>query len=133
MFTHSVGPKHYVTKTCRTQTARIEERECVARQAIETHDIVFYVDGVPIETVTEFKYLGQIISANDHNDAAVSLNIKKALMAWFRMFCILSHDTADSWVMGYFYLAVVQAKLLYSSETWVLSQRLLKHLKSFHN
>jgi hypothetical protein len=54
-------------------------------------------------------------------------------MAWFRMFCILSHDTADSQVMGHFYLAVVQAKLLYGSETWVLSQRLLKCLESFHN
>jgi hypothetical protein len=133
MFTLSVGPKHFVTKTCRTQTARIEERECVARQAIKTYDIVFYIDGVPIETVTEFKYLGQIISANDHDDAVVSLNIKKALMAWFCMFHILSHDTADSRVMGCFYLAVVQAKLLYGSETWVLSQHLLKHLESFHN
>jgi hypothetical protein len=133
MFTRSVGPKHFVTKTCRTQTARIEERERVARQAIKTHDIVFYVDGVPIETVTEFKYLGRIISADDHDDAAVSLNIKKASMAWFRMFRILSRDTADSRVMGCFYLAVVQAKLLYGSETWVLSQRLLKHLESFHN
>jgi hypothetical protein len=35
--------------------------------------------------------------------------------------------------MAGFYLAVVQAKLLYSSETWVLSKHLLKHLESFHN
>ncbi len=43
MFTRSVGPKHFVTKTC------FQGRLVL---------IVFYVDGVPIETVTEFKYLG---------------------------------------------------------------------------
>jgi hypothetical protein len=83
MFTHSVGPKHFITKTCRAQTACIEEQESVARQAIKAHNIVFYVDRVPIETVTEFMYLGRMISADDHDDAAVSLNIKKASMAWF--------------------------------------------------
>jgi hypothetical protein len=35
--------------------------------------------------------------------------------------------------MARFYLAVIQAKLLYGSETWVLSQHTLKRLESFHN
>jgi hypothetical protein len=34
--------------------------------------------------------------------------------------------------MARFYLAVVQAKLLYGAETWVLSQSLLRRLESFH-
>jgi tRNA(Ile2) C34 agmatinyltransferase TiaS len=33
LFTRSAGPKHFVTKTCQTQTACIEEWEHVARQA----------------------------------------------------------------------------------------------------
>jgi hypothetical protein len=36
------------------------------------------------------------------------------------MYCILSSDGADSKTMARFYLAVVQAKLLYGSKTWVL-------------
>ena len=34
--------------------------------------------------------------------------------------------------MTRFYLAIVQAKLLYGSETWVLSKRDLDRLESFH-
>jgi hypothetical protein len=35
--------------------------------------------------------------------------------------------------MGRFYLAIVQAQLLYGSETWVISKRAVKRLESFHN
>ena len=35
--------------------------------------------------------------------------------------------------MGCFYLAVIQAILLYGSETWVISKRMLKRLESFHH
>jgi hypothetical protein len=48
------------------------------------------------------------------------------------MYHILSSDGADSKTMARFYLAVVQAKLLYGSETWVLSRRLLDCLEHFH-
>jgi hypothetical protein len=46
---------------------------------------------------------------------------------------VLSRDTADHHVMGRFYLAVVQAQLLYGSETWVISKRAVKPLESFQN
>lgn len=45
------------------------------------------------------------------------------------MYHILSQDIH---VMTCFYLAVVQAKLLFGSETWVLSKRLMQRLESFH-
>ena len=35
--------------------------------------------------------------------------------------------------MGYFYKAVVQAILLYGSETWVVSDSLMKWLRSYHS
>ena len=124
MFTSAVGKKHFATKTCRTQAARVMERERVARQALEANDIVFYVDNVSIETVSEYKYLGRILSADDRDEAAVSYNIKKASNAWFGMYRILSADGADALTMARFYLAVVQAKLLFGSETWVLSRRI---------
>jgi hypothetical protein len=96
------------------------------------HNVVFYVDGTPIDNVTEYKYLGRIMSADDQDTAAVSFNIKKASKAWFQMYRVLSRQTADPRVMARFYLAVVQAKLLYGSETWVLSQSLLRRLETFH-
>jgi hypothetical protein len=64
---------------------------------------------------------------------AVNFNITKASKTWYRMYRILSRDTADSRVMAWFYLAVIQAKQLYGSETWVISQCTLKSLELFHN
>jgi hypothetical protein len=48
------------------------------------------------------------------------------------MYRSLSSDGADSKTMARFYLAMIQAKLLYGSKTWVLSRRLLDHLEHFH-
>ena len=45
--------------------------------------------------MTEFKYLGCIISADDQDDAAGSYNIKKATKAWYGMQHVLSADSAD--------------------------------------
>jgi hypothetical protein len=99
---------------------------------MEAVNIVFYVGTVPLDNVTEYKYLGRPLSADDSDDAAVSLNISKATRAWFGMYRILSYDGADSKTMARFYLAVVQAKLLYGSKTWVLSKHLLDCLERFH-
>ena len=107
------------------QTARVLECEQITRQAAQANDIVFYINGIALDNVTEFKYLGRIISADDRDDAVVSYNIKKATKAWYGMQHILSANGADPHTMACFYLAVVQAKLLFGSETWVLSQHLL--------
>jgi DNA-directed RNA polymerase subunit RPC12/RpoP len=132
MFVPKLGPRHFATKACQTQSARVQEKERIDRQANMARNVVFYVDGTPIDNVTEYKYLGRIMSADDQDTAAVSFNIKKASKAWFQMYHILSRQTADPRVMARFYLAVVQAKLLYGAETWVLSQSLLRRLESFH-
>ena len=131
MFTWSVGPKHLATATCCSQTACVFEHEQITRQAAQAKDIVFYINGIALDNVTEFKYLGHNISADDWDDAAVSYNVKKATKAWYGMQCILSANGADPHTMARFYLAVVQAKLFFGSETWVLSECLLGQLKQF--
>jgi hypothetical protein len=133
MFVKAIMPRHVAGSWCRIQAARRQERERVARLANMACNSKFYINDTVIENVTEFKYLGRIISADDYDDGAVNFNITKASKTWYRMYRILSRDTADSCVMARFYLAIIQAKLLYGSETWVLSQRTLKRLESFHN
>jgi hypothetical protein len=132
MFTSNVGQKHFATKTCQEQATRIAERERLTRQAIEATNLVFYVGNVPLENVTEYKYLGRVLSADDSDQATVSLNISNASKAWFGMYRVLSRSGADPKTMARFYLAVVQAKLLYGSETWALSKRQLDRLEQFH-
>jgi hypothetical protein len=48
------------------------------------------------------------------------------------MYHILSSNGSDSKTMACFYLTMNQAKLLYGSETWVLSRCLLDCLERFH-
>ena len=113
----------------RSQTAHVFECEQVTRQATQAKDIVFYINGIALDNETEFKYLGHIISADDWDDAAVLYKIKKAMKAWYGMQHILSANSADPHTMACFYLAVVQAKLLFGSETWVLSEHILGPLE----
>jgi hypothetical protein len=45
---------------------------------------------------------------------------------------ILSQEGANAKVMATFYKAVVQSVLLYFSESWVLSEKIVSSLRSFH-
>ena len=60
-------------------------------------------------------------------------NIRKAKARWGQVARILSREGATSGTMAYFYKAVVQAVLLYGSESWVLTQKMWKAVESFHS
>ena len=49
------------------------------------------------------------------------------------MSCILAHQGALPRVSGMFYKAVVQAVLLYGSESWVVTSSMLCHLSIFYH
>jgi hypothetical protein len=95
-------------------------------------EMVFYVQGISIETVSEFKYLGQVVKNNHDDWSAVNQNVKKATATWGRICKILSKEGANPKVMATVYKAVVQAVLLYCPESWVLSLTMEKKLQSFH-
>ena len=52
---------------------------------------------------------------------------------WGRLAKILGREGADKRTAKRFYVAVVQAVLLFGSETWVLTPRLEKSLERFHH
>jgi hypothetical protein len=79
MFVSNVGPKFFATWACRTQPLDLlNVADRLARQAIQATNLVFSVGKEPLENVTEYKNLGHPLSADDSNNAAVSLNISKA-------------------------------------------------------
>jgi len=45
---------------------------------------------------------------------------------------VIASEGASPKVMGYFYKAIIQAVLLYGSESWTLSDRIIKKFRSFH-
>ena len=72
------------------------------------------------------------MTENDKDHHAMTWQLTRAKRKWGRFSAILRSQGVKPRVMGYFYKAVVQAVLLYGSESWVLSEFFLKQLRSFH-
>ena len=132
LFQQKVGPKHQQSADCVLWTAIRKKRadDKVNKKAVR--DTVFDVQGVPIENVKEFKYLGRVVNNKDDDRPTVMENLRKARMKWGRISRILSTDGANPRAMASFYKAIVQSVLLYGSESWVITLSMEKQLQSFH-
>lgn len=132
-FLHSINDSHLASRSCRQQTIRFNERNmATTRQAIASQ-VSFSVEGIPIENISEYKYLGRVLENSDLDHKAVTLNLKNARERWGGMVRLFTADGARSRTLARFYLAVVQAVLLHGSETWVLTQRQRRRLDTFHH
>lgn len=127
----TLQPSHYSTDFCKRVT-RQRLHWARALHQLEATNTKFFIGDDIIENVSEFKYLGRVLHNTDLDDAAVALNLRKARTCWNFIHRILRSDGCTPHVMAYFYKTIVQAVLLFGSETWVLSQRLRKRLDSFH-
>ena len=68
----------------------------------------------------------------DDNDAeAAQAQLRKARRAWARISRVLRRENAPPRMCGTFYVAVVQAALLYGSEIWTLGPATLRLLEGF--
>jgi hypothetical protein len=127
-----VDDAHFATKTCSLLAKRHAERERFNNQATAANNASFSINEKPIQRVDDYLYLGRILTWNDCDDAAVAARLSKARSTWGRMSPILRAANANPKVMARFYLAVVQAILLYGSESWVVSKSTLRRLETFH-
>ena len=123
--------KHQKTATCKKGRMRREHEEKQDRQA-EAERVVFQVKGVKIERVDSFKYLGRILQSNDKDSICIEDRIKKAIKQWNCVAKILKQEGSNAKCMAKFYLAIVQAVLLYGSESWVITERDWRKLRGFH-
>ena len=92
----------------------------------------FSIHGDVLERVEVFKYLGRLLAQDDDNIQAIRAQLRKARATWARVGQVLRSENASPRVAAKFYKAVVQAVLLYGSETWVLSTTALARLEGFH-
>ena len=93
-----------------------KNEEAASKQA-SAESTRFYVNGGKIERVTTFWYLGRLFADNDDDMACICTQIKKARTQWRSVARALKWDGADMFVMSRFYLAIVQAVLLYGSDS----------------
>ena len=118
------------------QCARGEERKRRRLAETELREIserAFEAYVEPLENVTVFRYLGQVLTEGDDDWLAVLGNLGKARNIWGRLSWILSREGADPKVSGHFCKAVPQAVLLFGAKTWVLTPRMDRALDSFQH
>ena len=84
--------------------------------------MVFTVGGQPIERVRKFRYLGRILSERDDDTLSIEDQLKRAKRRWGRISKVLKRDGANATVMARFYMAIVQAVLLYGADLWTITQ-----------
>ena len=69
-----------------------------------------------MKNVTEFRYLGRVLTAVDDNWLEVVVNLGKSKNSWGQLSQILSLEGADPKVSEHFYKAVLQVVLLFRAE-----------------
>ena len=95
MFVQNVGTAHQATKTCQKATSRRERQKVATQHAEMKANVVFTVNGKPIEIVEEFVYLGRLVTKDDKDGPAVMRNLARARAKWASMRRFLVRDAAD--------------------------------------
>ena len=73
--------------------------------------------GTPMTSVSLFRYLGQTLLSSKYNWLLVEWNLRRAGGKWGRLAKILGREVADRRTVGRFYVAVVQAVIIFGSKT----------------
>ena len=118
---HRRGPRDQVTALANRGT----EEEHMGR--------VFSAYGIPLTKVSLFMWLVQTLFPTDNDWPAMERNLCRAQGKWGQLTKILGREGSKNRTAGRFYVAVVQAVLLFGSKTWVLTTRLEKSLAGFHH
>ena len=85
-----------------------------------------------VENVPTFRYLGRPLDHMGDDWPDVWQNIMNARLVWGRLGTIHRKEGEYPKVSESFYRAVVQAILLYGSETWILSASMAKRIEGTH-
>ena len=103
----AINGHHLGTSQCRTGTER-KRRRLAEAEIRENLERAFHAYGKQMKAVTEFRYLGRLLTATDDDWPAVAGNIRKAQVIWGRLARVLGREGADPKVSRSFYTAVTQ-------------------------
>ena len=90
------------------------------------------MNGGLIEWVREFWYLGLVLSEDDKNTVCIQGQLKRTQQQWWSVARVLKQDGASARTMVKFYIAVVQAVLLYGADLWTITRQDHAALERFH-
>ena len=98
----SLNGVHGRTVQCKRGAER-KGRHLEAEEEREVTTRAFSAYGRPMEMVTSFRYLGQVISSAYYDWPAVVSNLFRSRAVWKRMTIILSREGAEPRVSGFFF------------------------------
>jgi hypothetical protein len=124
-------PRHQYSKECQVGVERRKQHETAISSALALRQ-QFTVRGDVLEHVEVFKYLGRMMAQDDDDIQAIRAQLRKARATWAHVGQVLWSENASPFIAVRFYQAIVQAILLYGSETWVISRTALTRLEGFH-
>ena len=125
------GVQHRNSEIRENGTQRQLQRR-LNQQVRAAREKVFFINGVPLKRVEIFKYLGRNLTALDDDWHAIFSNVQKARPQWSRFSKVLSRVNAKPKISAKFYKAVMQAVLLYASETWTVTEDKLAAVQCLH-
>ena len=111
--------------------AEQKRRQLAETETQENAERAFHAYGKPMEEVSEFRYLGRLLTATDDDWPAVAGNIRKTRVSWVSLARVLGREGAYPKVSRSFYTAVTQQVLLFGAETWVLTRKMESALDAF--
>ena len=130
VFRKAINGRHLGTAQCQKGAERKRQR-LTDTETRKNTERAFHAYGKPMAAVSEFRYLGRLLTATDDDWPAVNGNIRKARMSWGRLARVLGSKGADPKVSRVFYTAVTQQVLLFGAETWVLAKKMESSLDTF--
>ena len=119
----ALNGRHLGTAQC-AKGAERKRRRLAETEPRDNLERAFSAYGQPMETVTEFRYLGRLLVALENNWLAVAGNIKKVQRRWGRLARVLVREGEYTKVSRTFYIAMTQQVLPFGAETWVLTKNM---------
>lgn len=133
IFQNNVGLRHQQTVSCKKYTMRLALQNANEHNKKVAAEVKFTICGEIMEQVKEFRYLGRVVSENDNDDKAIIQNLQKTKSTWGVLHRLLRKESKRNIkVIVGIYQCIIQTRLLYGSETWVISRQLLKMMETFH-
>ncbi|KAH8333438.1 hypothetical protein KR067_003621 [Drosophila pandora] len=104
-----------------------------AMRILHSHQSMITICGKSVEYVDSFVYLGTVISANGGVEKDMENRLSKARSAFGRLQRIWRNQQISRKTKLRIFNACIKSVLLYGSETWLTSQRMVLKLQAFVN
>ena len=116
----------------KTQSMAVSKRAS-QRPYCENDTLEINVEGCPIQQVSNFTYLGAVISGDGTIDKELSSRIQKASGAFYQLSSIWNSRNIRTPTKVRIYKAAILTILLYGSEVWNTTQTQMKRFAMFHH